>query len=68
MALTTAAVCASAAGLLWFVLRIGPVLAIISTKDDRALHLGDLLIGVPLAAAALVAAVVGARPSGHGPG
>ena len=68
MALTTAAVCASAAGLVWFVFRIGPVLAIISTKDDRALHLGDLLIGVPLAAAAVVAALVGARPSRRRPG
>ena len=67
-ALTTAALCASAAGLVWFVFRIGPVLAIISANEDRALHLGDVLIGVPLAAVAVVAAVVGARQTRRGPG
>ena len=56
----TAVVLASAAVLVWFTTRIGPVVVIVSHRNDHALHLGDLVIGVPLALAA-VAALLAAR-------
>ena len=48
--------CASAALLVWFGLRLGPVLLVVSHKEDHAIHLGDVLVGAPLAIAAVVVA------------
>jgi hypothetical protein len=52
-----AAACSSAALVVWFTTRIGPVVWLISDRGDHGLHLGDLLVGLPLALAAVVSAV-----------
>jgi hypothetical protein len=62
----TAVLLSSAAALVWFTMRIGPVVVIVSHRHDHALHLGDVLIGLPLALAALVSLVV-SLPSARRP-
>ena len=58
-----AALLSSAAALVWFTMRIGPVVVIVSHRHDHALHLGDVLIGLPLALAAVVSLMVALSPA-----
>jgi hypothetical protein len=51
--------CAALAALVLFGMRIGPVLMEVSDRYDQGVHLGDLLLGAPLALAALVTGVAG---------
>ena len=53
---TASVSCAALALFVWFGLRLGPVLMEISDKHDQGLHLGDILVGAPLAVAAIVSA------------
>jgi hypothetical protein len=54
----SAVLCTTAAVLVWFTMRIGPVVVIVSHRHDHALHLGDVVIGLPLALAAVASSVL----------
>ena len=61
---TGLALCALASFFIIFVIRIGPVVLVISQRYGRGVHLGDLLIGVPFGLVA-VAAGLAALSSYH---
>jgi hypothetical protein len=57
--MATSLASAAAAILVVVGVRIGPVLVLVSDRYDLGVHLGDVLLGAPLAIAAVLTAVIG---------